>query len=368
MRISTINVYNVDLPVVGGNYRMSLTAVSLLKSTIVEVVTDSGIVGYGETCPVGPTYAPEHVLGARAALQEIGPHLIGMDPRDLGLLHDAMDRALNGSRYAKAALDIAAWDICGKSYGRRVCDLLGGATGDTVPTYYSISVKDPEEAAAEAKERQAQGFKRLQLKIGGRDVEEDIETIRRVAEVRQPGTKLAADANRALTSRDAIVLSEQCRDIPFVLEQPCGSLAELAGLRHRLHHPLYLDELATDVGAVLHAVSTGLVDGFGHKLTRVGGISAMRTIRDICAAGSIPHTCDDSWGGDIIAAACVHVGATVAPSRFDGAWIAAPYIEEHYDEENGPRIENGRIRVPTGDGLGVVPDVAKFGAPILSFG
>jgi L-alanine-DL-glutamate epimerase-like enolase superfamily enzyme len=368
MKISTVHVYNVDLPVVGGDYRMALSAVSLLESTIVEVITDSGVVGYGETCPVGPTYQPQHALGARAALEEVGPHLIGLDPRDLMTLHGAMEGALAGSHYAKAAIDIAAWDICGKSYGRRVCDLLGGATGDTVPTYYSISVTDPEAAAREALERQAQGFKRLQLKIGGRDVEEDIETIRRVSEVREAGTKLVADANRGLTARDAVLLSEQCRDISFVLEQPCGTLEEMAALRHRLHHPLYMDELAVDVRTVMRAISSGLVDGFGHKLTRVGGISAMRTIVDMCAAGGIPHTCDDSWGGDIIAAACVHVGATVASSRFDGAWIAAPYIQQHYDEENGPRIENGRIKVPTGNGLGIVPDVEQFGAPIMSFG
>lgn len=67
-------------------------------------------------------------------------------------------------------------------------------------------------------------------------------------------------------------------------------------------------------------------------------------MRDICDARSLPHTCDDAWGGDIIAAACVHVGATVTPSRFEGSWIAAPYIDGHYDEENPVRIE-GEFRL-----------------------
>ncbi len=367
MKLTAINVYNVDLPVVG-KYKMSMTSVSSLQSTVVELITDLGIVGFGETCPVGPVYQPQHALGARAALEEMGPSLLGLDPRNIGQINRAMDSALNGSRYAKAAIDMAAWDICGKSYGRRICDLLGGATGDTIATYYSISVASPEEVAREARERQREGYDRLQIKIGGRDVEQDIETIHRVKEAIKPGMRLAADANRSLTSRDTLFLSQRCRDISIILEQPCNTMEEIAAVRNQLCHPVYMDELAEDVNSVLRAISTGLVDGFGMKLTRVGGISALRTVRDICEARSLPHTCDDSWGGDIIAAACVHVGATVAPSRFEGSWIAAPYIDGHYDEENPVRLEGGRIKVPTGPGLGVIPDLAKFGSPIASFG
>jgi L-alanine-DL-glutamate epimerase-like enolase superfamily enzyme len=91
------------------------------------------------------------------------------------------------------------------------------------------------------------------------------------------------------------------------------------------------------------------------------------TVRDICAARSLPHTCDDTWGGDIIAAACAHVGATVPPRLLEGVWIAEPYTNAHYDSANPLRVERGHIRVPTGDGLGVLPDEGVFGAPVASF-
>jgi 4-hydroxyproline betaine 2-epimerase len=81
----------------------------------------------------------------------------------------------------------------------------------------------------------------------------------------------------------------------------------------------------------------------------------------------MPHTCDDSWGGDIIAAACTHIGATVAPELLEGVWLAAPYIEGHYDPENGIRAEGGYIKRPQGPGLGVAPDASLFGAPVASF-
>jgi L-alanine-DL-glutamate epimerase-like enolase superfamily enzyme len=119
---------------------------------------------------------------------------------------------------------------------------------------------------------------------------------------------------------------------------------------------------------VLRAIGDRVCDGFGLKVTRMGGLSAMRTIRDVCHTANLPFTCDDAWGGDIIAAACVHIGATVQARFLEGVWIAATHIERHYDVQNGPRVENGHIRVPRGPGLGIVPDKTLWGPPVMSFG
>ncbi|HAR53922.1 MAG TPA: mandelate racemase, partial [Roseovarius nubinhibens] len=79
----------------------------------------------------------------------------------------------------------------------------------------------------------------------------------------------------------------------------------------------------------------------------------------------LPHSCDDAWGGDILAAACTHLGATVEPGLLEGVWIAAPYIDGHYDDAAGIEISGGHIALPAGPGLGIVPDEARFGAPVL---
>ena len=97
--------------------------------------------------------------------------------------------------------------------------------------------------------------------------------------------------------------------------------------RPLVNHPIYLDESTQDLGAVIRAIGSGICDGFGLKVTRLGGLSVMRTVRELCAVRSLPHTCDDAWGGDIIAAACVAIGATVKPELSEGVWLAAPYIE-----------------------------------------
>ncbi|WP_210529567.1 mandelate racemase/muconate lactonizing enzyme family protein [Rubellimicrobium arenae] len=368
MKITEIHVYSVPLPVKDGPYRMSSGEVWALDSTLVKIVTDAGHVGWGETCPVGPTYQPQHAAGARAALAEIAPGLIGADPLTPVALRRRMDGQLNGHRYAKAALDIAAHDLMGKAYGARVADLLGGAVTERVPSYYSTIVGDPDETARIAADKVAEGYPRLQIKIGGRAVEQDIETLRKVWErVGGQAIRLAADANRGLTTRDALRLSRECPDIPFVMEQPCNTIEEIAAIRGQLHHAVYIDENGEDLATVLRLVGQGLCDGFGMKVTRIGGLHAMATFRDICEARSLPHTCDDSWGGDIMAAACTQIGATVQPRLMEGAWLAEPYIDGHFDPENGIRIEGGHIRLPDGPGLGIVPDESKLGAPVASY-
>ncbi|ABA81457.1 mandelate racemase [Rhodobacter sphaeroides] len=368
MKITELHLYAHPLPVRDGPYRMASTEVWSLDTTLVKLVTDSGLIGWGETCPVGPVYQPQHAAGARAALAEMAPGLIGADPLQPLRLQRRMDGLLNGHRYAKAAIDIAAHDLMGKAWGVRVADLLGGAVTERVPSYYASGVGEPDEIARIAAERADEGYPRMQVKIGGRPVEIDIETIRKVWERVGTRMRLAVDGNRGLTTRDALRLSRECPEIPFILEQPCNSIEEIAAIRGQLHHAVYLDETAEDVATVLRAVGQGVCDGFGMKVTRIGGLRPMAVFRDICEVRSMPHTCDDAWGGDIIAAACTHIGATVQPRLMEGVWLAQPYIEGHFDPENGLRIEGGHIRLPEGPGLGIVPDESLFGAPVASFG
>jgi L-alanine-DL-glutamate epimerase-like enolase superfamily enzyme len=367
MKIAEFHVYQHDLPVRNGPYRIATSAVSSLDSTLVKIVADNGFVGWGETCPVGPTYAEAHAEGARAALRLIAPGLVGAEALPLPI-HRRMDGLLAGHNYAKAAVDIACYDLLGKYLKVSVSDLLGGALTNRLPSYYAIGVAEPDEAARIAAEKRDEGYPRLQVKVGGRPVEIDIETIRRTCEaIRGSGMRLTVDANRNWTTRDALRASRECPDVPFVLEQPCNTLDDLRKIRPLVHHGIYMDENGVDLATVVAAAGSGLVDGFGMKVTRIGGLQPMTAFRDICDAINLPHTCDDAWGGDIIAAACLQIGATVRPSLNDGVWLAAPYITGNYDARNGISIVEGHIARPTGPGLGVVPDEGIFGDPVASF-
>ena len=361
-----MHLYSHELPVVDGPYTMANAQVWSLTTTLVKLVSDTGLIGWGETCPVGPTYAEAHAGGALAALTEMAPGLVGPEALPLAARR-RMDALLHGHAYAKAAVDIAVHDLLGRALGVSVADLLGGAAVDRVPSYYATGVGEPDEIALITKEKQSEGYPRLQIKVGGRPVEIDIETIRKVWQaIGGTGMRLAVDGNRGWTMRDALRVSRECPDIPFVMEQPCNRIDDLAAIRDRVAHPIYMDESGIDLATVIGAAGTGLVDGFGMKLTRIGGFGPMAAFRDICEARGLPHTCDDAWGGDVIAAACTQIGATVRPDLLEGVWLAAPNIEGHYDPENGIAIEAGHIRRPPGPGLGVVPDENRFGAPVLS--
>jgi len=366
MKITEVRVYGKLLPM-ASNYNMSSAAVGEPDTTIVELVTDTAYVGWGEICPTGPLPQPEHAGSIRADLVLLCPALIGLDPRQLGLVHDAMASTMDGGHGAKSAVDIACWDLMGKAYGERVCDLLGGARMDPVSTYYVVPIGTPDDSATLAQNLQNAGHTKLQLKAGGRHIDQDIAAIHAVTKTIRPGVDLFVDCNRGWTVGEAIQVSQACAHLKLAIEQPCATYAECVIARPHLRHPLLLDECAIDLATVATAIGTGVADGFGMKLTRVGGISAMRVIRDLCEATNTPTSCDDSWGGDIIAAACVHVGATLNPNLSRGAWISDPYQVAHYDEKHGPRIVNGTIAVPPGPGLGITIPSGYFGSPIASY-
>ena len=168
MKIARIFAHRVELPLVEGSYKWSGgKSVSVFDSTIVGVETDCGLIGYGEVCPLGPFYLPAYAEGVRAGLRELGPHLIGFDPRELMKLNHRMDAALKGHPYVKSGIDIACWDILGNATQLPVCTLLGGRFGESVRLYRAISQQAPDEMAKNVQVYCEQGYTRFQLKVGG---------------------------------------------------------------------------------------------------------------------------------------------------------------------------------------------------------
>ena len=95
VKISAIRVYQVNLPLVEGRYSWSEGKyVEVFDSTVVELVTDEGLSGYGEVCPLGPFYLPAYGPGARVGIGELAPTLLGEDPTAIGPLNQLMDLSL----------------------------------------------------------------------------------------------------------------------------------------------------------------------------------------------------------------------------------------------------------------------------------
>src|SRR4051794_23084152 len=175
MKIRRVAAYRVELPLHEGSYRWSGgKSVSVFDSTVVQVETVGGVVGFGEVCPLGPSYLAAYAAGVRVGIAELGPHLIGEDPTQLGRLNRVMDAALKGHPYVKSAIDIACWDILGQVAGLPVCTLLGGRYGDDFVLYRAISQESPEAMAGRVAADRTEGYRRFQLKVGS-DTDTDIE-------------------------------------------------------------------------------------------------------------------------------------------------------------------------------------------------
>src|SRR6516162_3672525 len=223
MKIKRIRAYQVDLPLHEGSYKWSGgKSVSVFDSTVIEVETDAGVTGWGEVCPLGPFYLPAYANGVRAGIAELGPHLLGEDPCQLGKLNRRMDAALKGHAYVKSAVDMACWDILGKVAGLPVCALMGGRYGDDFVLYRAISQESPEAMAGKVAGYRAEGYRRFQLKVGG-DPDTDVERIKAVSAVLKPGDRLVADANTGWLPHEAARVVRAVRDVDVYIEQPCAS-------------------------------------------------------------------------------------------------------------------------------------------------
>lgn len=367
MKITAIRAYQVDLPLKEGRYSWSKgNYVEVFDSTVVEIETDAGITGWGESCPLGSAYLPAYAAGVRAGLAELAPQLIGMDPRALDVLNRRMDAVLRGHPYAKAPIDVACWDILGKATGQPVCTLLGGRAQADVTLYRAISQIEPQAMAANLAGYRDAGYTRFQLKVGA-DADSDIARIRLCAEQMRPGEVLVADANTGWTMHEAARVVQAVRDLDVYIEQPCPSYEECLVTRRRTALPFVLDEVITDIGMLLRALGDGAMDVINLKISKVGGLSKARQIRDLCLSAGIPMTIEDTWGGDIVTAAIAHL-AQSTPADFVFSATDFNSYGTVTIAPDAPQRVNGRMQAADRPGLGVTPDRAALGDPVLEVG
>lgn len=366
MKIETISVFSVELPVREGAYRWSGgKSVEVFDSTVVRVGTDEGLSGYGEVCPLGPFYLPAYAAGARTGIAQIAPGLIGEDPTELGRLNRRMDALLKGHPYVKSAIDMACWDLLGKRSDLPVCALLGGRYGEDFVLYRAISQAEPEAMAQNVAGYRAEGYRRFQLKVGG-DPETDIERIRAVAGRLERGDVLVADANTGWLMHEAARVVRGVRDVDVYIEQPCLGYEECLSVRGRTDHPFVLDESIDGLAAILRAHADRAMDVVNIKISKLGGLTRARQARDLCAELGVAMTIEDAWGGDIVTAAIAHLAHSTPPELLFTATDFNSYVTVS-TAEGAPRRERGRMAASARPGLGVDPREEVLGAPVMSF-
>lgn len=365
MKITAIRAHRVELPLHEGSYKWSGgNQMVVFDSTVIVVETDAGITGYGEVCPLGSAYLPSYAEGVRTGLKEIGPKLLGLDPRDLGVLNKRMDQAMRGHPYVKSGIDVACWDILGKATGLPVVTLLGGRFGDDFRLYRAISQESPADMAKRVHQYRAEGYSKFQLKVGG-DPDTDIARIEACAAELETGDVLIADANTGWLMHEAARVVDAVRNIDVYIEQPCTSYEECLAIRRRTARPFILDEVIDSLSAVLKGHADLAMDVINLKISKVGGLTKAKQIRDLCQALGIAMTIEDTWGGDIATAAIAHLAHSTPPELLFSATDFNSYVTRSI-ATGGPTRNHGRMAASTTPGLGVTPRPEVIGPAVVT--
>jgi muconate cycloisomerase len=346
---------------------------------IVRLRTDDGLVGFGEAPTLiqwggdhGRYYGESQRTAAAVIEDHLAPAVLGADPGDAGGLHERMDRAVSGHPYAKAAIDLACFDVAGKAAGVPVTVLLGGPCRLDVPIAHSFGLQmTPDEVEEEAETVLSEGVRALKLKVGV-DHARDLEAARRLRAL-DAEADISIDANRAWPDPDAAVREIASLDAHVLtsVEQPVEGAAAMASVAARVRPPIMADESAWTAQDVDELAAVGAARQISIYYSKPGGLHRARAVAARCAALGLRANVNGSAETGIGSAANLHLAASAPiidlpslimvsaprgsePTRWAGRLYADDLIAE-------PLIyRDGRIRVPNGPGLGVTVDERKL--------
>lgn len=375
--IAGVETLTVALPLRREHKWVGLTE-SIGRYVLVRLVDDSGNVGWGEA-PALRDWGGEHgrYFGESAATVQLvvdrylGPALAGTPVGNFGLMHGRMDAAIKGYPYAKAAIDIAAYDLAGRAAGLPVHALLGGAVRDSVPVTHSIGLMEPEAAEREAGQVAAEGIRTIKIKVGI-EPSRDVEVVRRVRAAVGGGVALCVDANGGYgTPGQAIraIRRMEAFDLTYA-EQPVRGIARMAEVARALDVPITADESVWTAHDVLEIIERGAAQIISIYVTKPGGLYRARDIAAVAQAAGLPCNVNGSGEFGIGNLANVAFAAATPAVTFSCAMpISVPAEAQSgqaagivYDDDviaSAMQVRDGAIVVPTGPGLGIDVDTDK---------
>ncbi|PLB45494.1 enolase C-terminal domain-like protein [Aspergillus steynii IBT 23096] len=351
MHISDITVFSYDANYRYGTYSMSHgRSTKGQKSIVVRILSDDGIEGWAETAPLGSDYLPSSFTGELAALKELGPQVLGLDPRSPAAIDEVMDRTMMGAMAAKAVIDMACWDILGKSMGLPTAILFGGFLTERPRAFSVIGIRDAEAAVSQVQGERNKGVTAMQLKVGD-DPLADAQRVKSIHDALTDNVHIWADANGGWTLGQALTFARAVgQDITVGLEQPCRTLSDCAEIGRRTGLPIILDESVVTMTDLFAAHAAGIT-GINIKPSRVGGLTKARMLRDAAAALDMVINCDDTWGSALTTAQNVLLATTTPSHRLCAVDLFAEWTEPLIADI--PRMDsNGRVTANTHPGNG----------------
>jgi muconate cycloisomerase len=355
-----MTVTTVSLPVrTARNHGIGAVSGSI-RNVLVKLETEDGIHGWGEASP-WPAFTGTAEATAAALEVYLRPLVIGGRAGHVTRIMAQADRALTGHSDAKAALEMALYDLMGRELGVSVTDLLGGRHRDTIPLSVSIANPNFDEDLELADRIVADGVRLFKIKTGVAGHAFDImrlETLKK----KHPSVEIRVDYNQGLEPLEAMRFVPDIDTFePGFIEQPVRAMhwEAMKNLRGILRSPLVADESVYSPNDALRATREGIADAFSVKIMKSGGMRPGMEIAAIGAANGMA-----CYGGDMFETGLAHAAGThmcaAAPNISLGCefYQATYYLETDLLTEPFPATD-GMVTVPKGPGLGVDVDEDK---------
>lgn len=379
MRITGHTSYVARLPSRRDHNWASKMRSPIGRHYIIKLTTDEGVDGWGET-PALATWGGPHGMYFGETAETVShivrdyllPSLEGIDPRNIAACHSAMDRAVKGHPYAKAAVDIALYDIAGKAAGVPIYQLLGGKRRDSIQICHSLGIMENDRAVEEARVAVSEGIRTIKCKTG-LDPERDVRLVEQLREAVGPSIGIRVDANEGYATPHLaakVTKRMQAFDLLFH-EQPVAGFEGLAEVARLVDVPVMADESAWTPADVLSLRDLHAASIISLYVTKPGGLYRALQVSIVASACGMTMDIGGSIEMGIGVAANLHLGVAVEalqwasvcpvpnPDGRAGVEMAGIYYLDDIIAEP-LHYEDGQLRVPDGPGLGIQVDEAKL--------
>jgi len=363
LAIGDVRLIVADIPV-SRPHHMSFTTLTAVNFVFVRIETRDGLVGWGEAaCLGGPTWSEESAESIVVTLERyVAPWLVGRDATQIEALRLEMARRVQGNPFARAAVEMALWDLNGRALGVPVHRLLGGRVRDRVPLSWSLAVAGGDAEVAEAREKVARGHRIFKIKTAAHPVAEDVARVRAIREAVGSEIRLRVDANQGWDRPTALraIRAMEPYDLDFV-EQPVPrwDLDGLAEIARSVSVPIMADESCGSPQEAMAIARRGGVSILALKLTKSAGLAQTMAIARIAEAAGLGCYVGCMIETSLGTAAYLHAALAAAPVTW-GCELFGPLLLRGDVVKEPVRYADGCILALDGPGLGVDVDEAAL--------
>ena len=353
MRIAKIETAEVNIPLVTP-FKTALRTVDSVNDIVVRITADDGQTGYGEAPPTA-VITGETKGSIRCAIEEfIAPPLIGMELENLDGIMKVLHKSMIKNTSAKAAVDMAVYDLFAKSCGKPLYKVLGGGKGE-IETDLTISVNETKEMVKDSLLAIQQGFRILKIKVG-KDGQKDVERIKAIRQAVGPDIKLRIDANQGWSAKDAVRIIRKLEDMGIdmdLVEQPV-SAHDFEGMKlvtSQVQTPILADESVFSAMDAIHIIKERAADLINIKLMKTGGIYEALKVCAIAECYEVECMIGCMLESKIAVSAAAHLAAAkgvITRADLDGPSLCS---EDPYS--GGPAFMGSRIIMNAKPGLGI---------------